>query len=148
MSQIKCNIIVPASRSSVFEYMMEPKHWIGMLSKDIEVDIQVAPKEMQVGNVYKMTMTRYGLTQPVEIAIQDFQKSSVVTYKQNLGLFSRWIHTQKFEDVENGQTLVTDIVEYQLPFGVLGHLLDDLLVRQDMKSVLTHRLEKVVRHFS
>ncbi len=146
MSQIKCNITVQAKRVQVFEYMMNPENWPVMLQNDIDVELRVVPKEMDVGNIYKMTMSRFGFSQPVEILIQDFQKNLSVTYKQINGLFSKWIHTQKFEDVEGG-TLVTDVVEYQLPFGLFGHLVDDVFVRHDMKSVLEHRLENMYSHF-
>ncbi len=147
MSQIKCSRLLKASRQSVFEYMMLPDNWVSMLSYDINVDLNVVPETMESGNIYKMNMTRFGLSQPVEIVILEYQKNTSVTYKQVHGLFAKWIHTQSFEDTNDGCTQLTDIVEYKLPFGVLGHLLDDLLIRENMKSILQNRLQKAARAF-
>lgn len=148
MSQIKCSRRISAPKNQVFEYMLNPKHWGNLLRQHIDVELQVASEELKVGNVYKMTMTRMGLSQPVELEILNIQKNTTVTYKQSQGLFAKWIHTQNFEDVEGSETLVTDIVEYQLPLGLLGHIADDVWVRQDMKRILEDRLYGVALHFS
>ncbi|MCB0356000.1 MAG: hypothetical protein KDD40_03280 [Bdellovibrionales bacterium] len=148
MSQIKCSRPISASKQQVFDYMLNPKNWPDLMHHDIEVELIVAPEVLQVGNIYKLNMSRYGFSQPVELTILSCQSNSTVTYKQTHGLFRKWNHTQNFEDLEGGETLVTDIVEYSLPMGVLGHLLDDLLIREDMKRILEHRLDVVVSHFS
>ena len=49
----------------------------------------------------------------------------------------------KFEDHGEGYTLVTDLVDYTLPFGILGNLSDDLFVKSDMTRILRSRLERV-----
>ncbi|MCB9026306.1 MAG: hypothetical protein H6625_08320 [Bdellovibrionaceae bacterium] len=148
MSQFKCSRRIMAPKSQVFEYMLSPQSWPDLLRQHIQVEMQVVPQELRSGNIYKMTMSRFGLAQPVELKILNYIKNTSVTYKQTHGLFSKWIHTQNFEDVEGSETLVTDIVEYQLPLGLIGHLLDDLLVRQDMKNILEDRLNLVASHFS
>ena len=148
MSQIKCSRRVTATKSQVFDYMLAPNNWPDLLRQDIEVEIQVAPEELKTGNIYKLNMARYGFSQPVELAVLSCQNKSSVTYKQTHGLFTKWLHTQTFEDLEGGETLVTDVVEYQLPLGLLGYLLDDLLIREDMKKILDHRLDVVVSHFA
>ncbi|MCB0391526.1 MAG: hypothetical protein KDD58_09550 [Bdellovibrionales bacterium] len=148
MSQIKCSRRITATKTQVFDYMLSPENWPDLLRQDIEVEVKVAPEDLKEGNVYKLNMTRFGFSQPVELNILNCINKSSVTYKQTHGLFSRWVHTQTFEDLEGGETLVTDIVEYQLPLGLLGYLLDDLLIRQDMKNILERRLDTVVSHFS
>lgn len=148
MSQLKCSHRIVAPKTQVFEYMLSPQSWSDLLRQHIEVEMKVAPQEVKAGNIYKMTMTRFGLAQPVELKILNFQKNITVTYKQTHGLFSKWVHTQNFEELEGNETLVTDIVEYQLPLGLIGHLLDDLIVRQDMKRILEDRLHQVASHFS
>jgi len=148
MSQIKCSRKIFAPKSQVFEYMLNPQSWPDLLRQHIQVEVQVAPQEVKAGNVYKMTMTRFGFAQPVELVVLSCQKNSSVTYKQSQGLFTKWIHTQTFEELEGSETLVTDIVEYQLPMGLIGYLLDDLLVRQDMKVILEDRLNQVAAHFT
>jgi hypothetical protein len=36
------------------------------------------------------------------------------------GLFAAWTHTMKFDERGDRETLVTDLVDYQVPLGLLG----------------------------
>jgi hypothetical protein len=53
----------------------------------------------------------------------------------------------KFEEHGEHSTLVTDIVDYQVPLGIFGHLADDLILKSDMNRVLSQRLGKAKEHF-
>jgi hypothetical protein len=54
----------------------------------------------------------------------------------------------RFEEHGENETLVTDLVDYQIPLGLLGYLADDLLIKGDMRRLLSARLEKAKEHFS
>jgi hypothetical protein len=54
----------------------------------------------------------------------------------------------KFEEHGPTQTLVTDIVEYEIPFGILGKLADDFFIRHDLKNILEHRLNRGILRFN
>jgi hypothetical protein len=44
-------------------------------------------------------------------------------------------------------TLITDVVDFTMPGGVLGSLADDLFVRSDIERLLKHRLIKIEERF-
>jgi ligand-binding SRPBCC domain-containing protein len=92
-------------------------------------------------------MTRFGLSQSIRFRIEDVLRGSRLSYRQSEGIFSSWNHTMKFEEHGEHFTLVTDIVDYQVPLGIFGHLADDLILKSDMNRVLSQRLGKAKEHF-
>jgi ligand-binding SRPBCC domain-containing protein len=74
-------------------------------------------------------------------------RGSRLTYRQIEGIFTAWTHTMKFEEHGESETLVTDLVDYQVPLGLFGFLADDLLIKGDMRRVLAARLQKAKEHF-
>jgi ligand-binding SRPBCC domain-containing protein len=57
-----------------------------------------------------------------------------------------WRHLHTFEPVDGG-TLVRDCVDYQMPFGPLGRLAHDLVVRRNLIAIFTFRQQALNRHW-
>lgn len=55
------------------------------------------------------------------------------------GPFTRFVHEHRFEDLGDGRTRLTDHVEYALPLGPLGKVVEHLAVNRLMKSTFAHR---------
>ena len=58
------------------------------------------------------------------------------------GPYRLWRHTHRFESRGN-QTWMHDLVEYQLPLGILGHLVAGNFVRKDIESIFDYRGKKI-----
>lgn len=147
MSHLRCSRVVPAPRSTVFDYLLQPKNLSYLLEEHIQVDPINMEAPLKVGSEFSFSMSRFGLSQNVRLRIERVVVDQTVTYRQVEGLFAKWVHTQQFENHGTHHCLVTDIVDFQLPFGLVGYLLDDLLIRRDMTRILESRLEKAVHHF-
>jgi len=139
LASLKCSKEITARRAKVFEFLTDPKNLPELLKKDIDVGIENIKAEVVRDSTFSFSMTRFGFSQQIKMCVLEVHKDSLLTYKLTQSLFDKWVHTMKFEDSEHG-TLVTDIVEYQLPMGLLGYLLDDLWLKRDMTRVLENRL--------
>jgi len=141
MAHIQCSRLLPAPRAQVFELLTEPINLSDLLKDCIEVEAKFSlENQMRKGAEFSFIMTRFGLSQPVTFRVEDYIKGTRLTYKQVEGLMYNWYHTMKFEDFGDKETLVTDLVEFELPFGILGHIANDLFVKSDLKNVLEKRL--------
>lgn len=60
------------------------------------------------------------------------------------GPFARFVHDHYFEPSEHG-TLMRDIFEYESPLGIIGALVDALLLRRHMVRLLQERNEVIKR---
>lgn len=54
------------------------------------------------------------------------------------GPYRRWEHRHAFQAVDDG-TLMTDEIEYELPFGPLGDLVNRLVVRRELEHIFRYR---------
>ena len=65
---------------------------------------------------------------------------------QMIGPYKLWHHKHFFEVKENG-ILMTDIVHYALPFGILGRIAHALFVKKQLEGIFIYREKKVKELF-
>ena len=57
---------------------------------------------------------------------------------QRVGPYKIWHHQHFLEQTTHG-TLMTDIVSYKPPFGLLGNLANELLIKGKLNEIFNHR---------
>jgi ligand-binding SRPBCC domain-containing protein len=62
--------------------------------------------------------------------------------EQRKGPYKIWHHEHHFREVEGGVEM-TDIVSYELPFGILGKLAQPLLVKKKLDQIFAYRFKIV-----
>jgi ligand-binding SRPBCC domain-containing protein len=62
--------------------------------------------------------------------------------RQLEGPYELWHHTHRFREIDGG-TEMTDIVEYALPFDLLGEVVEALIVGRRLDEVFEYRRRKV-----
>ena len=67
--------------------------------------------------------------------------------EQREGPYSLWRHTHFFRAVEEGVEM-TDEVEYAVPFGYLGQLINALFVERELKRIFDYRFQLLESYFS
>lgn len=143
MAHIQISRVIEAPRTKVFEILSNPDHLPDLLRGDIYVEVLSQGQKIGLGSEVRIAMTRLGVKQLVQLRMDDFLHSKRMMYHQVEGFFKTWTHITKFDDHGEGFTRVTDLVDYTLPFGLLGNLSDDLFVKGDMTRILENRLERV-----
>ena len=58
--------------------------------------------------------------------------------EQRLGPYSMWHHKHKIESIEGG-ILMTDIVSYKPPFGILGSILNTFFIKKKLNEIFKYR---------
>ncbi len=66
--------------------------------------------------------------------------------EQRFGPYKFWHHRHTFESIAGG-TLITDEVNYGLPFGVIGQLMNTVLVKHQLKKIFDHRFDYLEKKF-
>jgi ligand-binding SRPBCC domain-containing protein len=61
---------------------------------------------------------------------------------QARGPYRLWRHAHRFSAL-NGGTLIADTVDYALPFGLLGRLVNRLQVARDLGQIFDYRAQQV-----
>ena len=148
MAHIQIQQIIPAQPFAVYQYLTQPQNLKEELKGLIEVELMNPSVEVQPGAEFLYRMKRYGVEQPVRFSVEKYVTGISFTYHQVSGLFASWRHTMKFEEKDAKSTLVTDLVEYELPFGLLGRLVDDFVAQSEVKKILKHRLDNATVQLS
>lgn len=84
-------------------------------------------------------------------AITEFAWNHHFADMQQKGPFKRWHHRHEFlEDNRNGfnGTLVRDVIEYEVGFGLLGALANSLFIERRICKVFAHRQKVLPKLFS
>jgi ligand-binding SRPBCC domain-containing protein len=66
--------------------------------------------------------------------------------EQRIGPYSIWHHQHKIEPIEGG-VLMTDIVTYEPPFGVLGAIANTIIIKSQLKQIFDYRTVALEKRF-
>lgn len=66
--------------------------------------------------------------------------------EQRSGPYSFWHHQHHFREIEGGIEM-TDIVHYQLPFWVLGNLINAFFIQKQLRNIFQYRHTAVEKVF-
>jgi len=107
----------------------------------VRVMIQRFDKPVHAGSrvIFRLGVGPFGVMWDGTIAEYDDQK--YFRDVQNSGPFGAWSHTHSFV-VETDGTRVIDRVEYEPPFGLVGKLLDPIMVKPSLAYMFKYREKK------
>jgi ligand-binding SRPBCC domain-containing protein len=66
--------------------------------------------------------------------------------EQRKGPYKIWHHEHHFKQVEGGIEM-TDIVSYEVPFGILGRLMHPIIIRPKLEAIFAYRFKVVDERF-
>jgi ligand-binding SRPBCC domain-containing protein len=66
--------------------------------------------------------------------------------EQRVGPYKMWHHQHHIEVIEGG-VLMTDIIDYQPPFGFLGSIANSLIIKSQLDEIFNYRTIKLEEHF-
>lgn len=147
MSHVKAQLIIPAPQMEVFRFATDPDTLPLQLEENIQLKWLNPGTQLRVGAEYSFAMKRLGIEQPVRFRVDRYVVGNSLNYHQIEGIFQSWVHTMKFEEATNGSTLLTDLVDYDMPLGIMGRVIDDVWWKKDLKKILEARLRRIAQHF-
>jgi len=66
--------------------------------------------------------------------------------EQRVGPYALWHHQHNILPIEGG-VLMTDIVSYQPPFGIIGAMANKLIIRQKLKEIFEYRTRLLEKRY-
>lgn len=95
---------------------------------------------MGLGALYRLRVVQFGFL-PLQMStrIVEYTPPWGFVDQQEKGPFGYWRHAHRFERMGSGRTRLYDRVEYEMPLGALGSLVDRLLVRRDIEQLFAYR---------
>ena len=127
MTVVAKSIEIKAPIESVFTYFARPEH-VSDQMKNGTVGMSVVPMDikegMGVGTTFRVIGDFGGKRLEWDCETTEFDRERRIAAKQIDGPFKRWQITNEFESKGDNLTIVTMTVEYEMPFGPLGSIMD------------------------
>jgi len=84
-----------------------------------------------------------GVRQSMTVRVTEFERPHRFVDEMVRGPFKSMRHVHEFARIDGGQTLMTDVFEYEVPLGVIGEIVDRLFLSDYMRRFLDDRLDVV-----
>ena len=66
--------------------------------------------------------------------------------EQRFGPYAMWHHQHHFKVVDGGVEMI-DIVDYAIPFGIFGRMMNSILISSEIEKIFSFRAEKIKELF-
>jgi len=80
----------------------------------------------------------FGLKTTWVTEITNYKKNKYFVDEQRIGPYKIWHHQHILEPTENG-VMMTDIISYQPPYGILGKLANAIIIKKKLKEIFDYR---------
>lgn len=118
------------SSTEALKFLTPPSKKVELLSTELEV------KE---GAKQKIKTWQWGIPMIWEVRIHDVGPNGF-TDTATKSPFKFWSHRHQFDFTPTGSKL-TDTITYEMPFGLLGQIVDTVMVKKDLESAFKFRHE-------
>lgn len=137
--------VIPCPASELLMLLGNPSKWPEFLGAEIFAEMQTEAVQLHLHQEIPLRLSRFGVSSNFKIRVEEVSKTRI-RLRQVLGLFKHWELLIEVSEHSESESLLIESVNYSLPFGLVGALLDDLLVRSDVRSILMERHEKLVAY--
>ncbi len=134
---------VPRPLQEVFAFFADARNLEKLTPEWLRFEILTPePIEMRAGAVIDYKLAWHGIPMRWKTEITKWEPPHHFEDLQIKGPYQLWRHTHRFEAVDDG-TRIRDVVQYALPFGVLGRAVHAVSVRRNVEEIFDYRDEKV-----
>lgn len=96
------------------------------------------------GQVIHYTVSPFpGITTKWVTEITHVEDGKYFVDEQRFGPYALWHHKHFIKEIEGGVEM-EDIIDYKIPFGILGQMVHPILVKPQLKKIFAHR-EKALK---
>ncbi|MGE3974534.1 MAG: hypothetical protein AB7F59_08420 [Bdellovibrionales bacterium] len=142
MAFVKHTSVFQISRDELFRFLFQEEAWERGLPPDFYSEL-LESGPLKEKTEIKFRLTRLGFSSNWGFKIDKVVMGEQVILSQVVGPFDEWLLTQTLEDHGEKTTRLTDHLEYRMPLGVLGCLMDDLYLKREWERLLNRRHEKI-----
>lgn len=140
---------IPATIDHVWDFISSPANLKKITPEYMGFNItsKLMSEKMYPGMIisYKVSPV-LGIKMTWVTEITQVKEKEYFVDEQRVGPYSIWHHEHKIESIDGG-VLMTDIVSYKPPFGILGSVANSILIKKQLKEIFDYRTVAVEKMF-
>src|ERR1700740_3192233 len=132
---------IPVSMDTIWEFMSKPRSLekITPASVRMEMTSELDSEKMYAGQIIQYKLyPLMGIKMAWVTEITQVKEKEYFVDTQPYGPYAFWHHKHFFKVIEGG-VLMTDIIDYKIPFGFLGRIVNTFIVRKKLEDVFVYR---------
>lgn len=135
--------ILPLSLEKAWDFFTVPTNLDKITPKEMEFRITNNPPN----KTYKGQIITYkigilpGISSNWITEITHFEDQQFFVDEQRFGPYAMWHHEHHFKEISESKVLMTDIVNFKMPFGILGDFFGGQLVKNKVKFIFESRFK-------
>jgi ligand-binding SRPBCC domain-containing protein len=151
MHRFTAKQFIKSDVGSVWSFVSSPKNLAVITPPHMGFDI--IDEDDLVTEMYAGQIIEYYVSPILKIKlhwvteITHVEKYKYFVDEQRMGPYSFWHHRHFLKEV-NGGVEMTDIVNYKVPLGIMGRIVNGLLIKNQLKSIFDYRYKKIDEIFN
>jgi ligand-binding SRPBCC domain-containing protein len=125
----------------VFDFLCNPANLIRVTPPELHMRLVDGPPRLELGSRITLQGRRWGIPQRIVSEVTALEPNVLLQDEQREGPFGKWVHTHRLEPAPEG-TRMTDRIEFTAPGGLLGLVLTERRIEQDLEQVFAYRAQK------
>lgn len=143
MASFESSLTLDCPQERVFEFLLRPANVAKISPPEIGLHFVSAPEVVELGSRIEFKIQGYGQVQTFLHEIIALVAPTQIIEKQIKGLFGKWIHEHHVRTDEEGKSVVTDLIEFEPPSGLLGFLITKHKILEQLEDGFFHRHEQM-----
>ena len=133
--------------NDVFNFFSNPENLAHITPSKLNFKILTPlPIKMKEGQLIDYTITILGKKIRWRTIISEYESPKYFIDQQLKGPYSMWHHKHEFED--RGEYVeIIDTVNYVVPFGIIGRLVNFLFIHNDLDKIFKYRKKVIEKYF-
>lgn len=140
MNTIIKTTLIDCELEKLFEFHLDSKNITKITPKNIKVELLNDDTKTFEGKIVKIKTTKFFIPTYWEVKIEKLQKPDILIDVAVKSPFKYWKHQHIFTK-RDSKCELKDIIEYELPFGLLGKIIAPF-ISLDIKNMFEYRHEK------
>lgn len=140
MKQISQTSIINCTLEELYRFHLDSNNITKITPKGIQVELLSDDTHTYEGKILKLKTTKLAIPTYWEVEIEKVIKPLLLIDRAVKSPFKYWRHQHLFSQ-KGKMCELKDIIEFQLPFGVLGKLFEPF-IELDIKNMFEYRHKK------
>ncbi len=146
--QLHAKQAVPIDRKTAWDFLSNPENLKVITPEKMGFQIlNGADRPLFEGQIiqYKVSPIA-GITTKWVSEITNIKEGNYFVDQQLFGPYALWHHKHFIHETDGG-VIMEDLIDYKIPFGVLGRLAHPLIVKKQLQQIFAFREEKLQQLF-
>ena len=147
--QLKTIQDFPATRAELWDFISRPENLkkITPEAMGFEIKTKIEQDKAYAGQIIAYYVKPFpGIKTDWITEITQVTEGEFFINEQKLGPYAMWHHEHRLIDIEGGIRMM-DIITYRAPFGILGKMVEPLIIRSKLRGIFEYREETLTEIF-